>query len=438
MQDEINSYIPFLSKNKNPSTFSLFEYRKFFNEETIGFLTSSYLEAVLPPNSTLKHIPFSDLYGKNSFYGIVDIEEDIILPIDNPAFLKSIGTSQGKDILVQNFVADALNDMNDYLKTQKLKNAFPDSPYINIKPRMSFFDSNSLYLANILLTAGIFKKDARKNKELNSSVVDFKSFVEEYTKYLKNRVAIIPFTKTKTISYFNFNVLFSGLAINFSEDDPGDDVNKYVKYFLDDAFICFSEACIRFGFKFDKNIPFMLVADIASPAMKPYLEKYGIKNVSELFKKRYKKVYTEDFSLMKAGFYDLYNFFITDNEEYGEALNKICSKDANKNTKKIRSRQPIQESLESLSDTYWMRLYIYLKSLELNNPYNQDQFENIVRIANQYVKLNKVDEAVKFANSRFVEIAGESLYYNSLLSKKSVLELDSAAFGSKPKNNIIF
>jgi hypothetical protein len=303
---------------------------------------------------------------------------------------------------------------------------------------MSFYDSNSLYLANLLLLASDFKNESIKNKKLSSSVIDFKSFVEEYTKYLKNKVNLIPFTKSKTVSYFNFGVLLSGLAINFSEDDPGDDTNKYIKYLLDDAFVCFSEACIRFGFKFDKNIPFLLVADIASPAMKPYLDKYGIKNVNDLFKKRFKKVYTEDFQLMKYAFYDLYNFFIRENEEYGEDLNKICSKEANKNIKKIRQKSPPKQSIESFTDLYWMRLYIYLKSLELNNPYNQDQFENIVRIANSFVKLNKSEEAIKFVNSRFVEIVGESLYYNALLSKKSVLELNGEAFGSKPKNVIIF
>lgn len=438
MQDEINSYIPFFSENKNPSTFSLFEYRKFFNEQTIGFITGSYLEAVLAPNSTLRQIPFSDIYGKNSFYGIIDDEEDIVLPVNDPAFLKSIGSSNGREILIQNFVADAFRDMNEYLKQQKLKNAFPNSPFINIKPKMSFYDSNSLYLANLLLLASDFKNESIKNKKLSSSVIDFKSFVEEYTKYLKNKINLIPFTKSKTVSYFNFGVLLSGLAINFSEDDPGDDVNKYVKYLLDDAFICFSEACVRFGFKFDKNIPFLLVADIASPAMKPYLNKYGIKNVNDLFKKRFKKVYTEDFQLMKFAFYDLYNFFIRDNEEYGEDLNKICSKEANRNIKKIRQKSPAKQSIESFNDLYWMRLYVYLKSLELSNPYNQDQFENIVRIANNFVKLNKSQEAIKFVNSRFVEVAGESLYYNALLSKKSVLELNGEAFGSKPKNVIIF
>ena len=437
MADPKNDHIPYISKNTNRSTFSLFEARKYYSEDTIPYITGSYLEQSLPPESTLKKIPFSDLYKQNAFYGIVDIEEDIILPINVEQNFKSVGSTKGKAILLQNFVADALQDMNEYLKIQKIKNNFVDSPYINLKPKKAYYDFDSLHGANVMIHSNFFKQRCLANKQLDAKVTNFNDFVKEFIKHLTDNCSLIPFTRTSNVSYFNFSYFTSGLAFNFSDDSADDDVNKYTKYFLDPAFICFSEACVRFGFKFDKRIPFVLLADINSPAMKPYMERYDLKSVQDLFEKRFKKVYFEEVDGMKFNFYNCYKYFLIDNEIYAEDLNNVCSGNANKIKTKTRKIASVQEELANYKDTFWMRLYVYLKNIELGNPYDQQQFENLVRTANEYVKLNKTADGIKFISSRFSEIYGVE-YHNSLRTKNSVIQVDDAPVGVVQKNRVIF
>jgi len=434
----VSSQIPIFSKNSNNSVASLFEARKFYEDSTIPFITSSYIEFVTPPEAKLRNVAFTDLYLKNNFYGLVDKKSDVIVPINNPSFFKSIGRNKDGEILVLDFVADAFNEMKDYLNRQIIKNAFPNtSPYFNIKPRFGYENPDQLYIGLYSVLSDNFRSICLKDKKLDSKITNEETFNEQYIKFLSQNIAFGTVTKTRTVMYFNMTAFTSGIMFNFNTDDVGDDVNKYLRYFLDDGFICFSEACARFGFVFDKHLPFVLTADLASEALRPYYQKYGLQSIDDVFEKRFKKVYMEDIDELKKYFYESYKRFLVNNTVYGEDLNKLCSGNANTIKSKVRNLPTKEYYYKKFPDTYWMRLYIYFKNLELDMGFTQQQFENIVKISNDYIKLGKLEDGLKFANSRFNELKG-SRFYDSLQNNSSVVQSDSAAVGTQSKPKIIF
>lgn len=433
----VDDFIPIYSKNKTKSIAALFEARKFYEDSTIPFITGSYIDYVLTPEIKIKKIPFSNLYRENGFFGVIDNQSDIILPKKINTNFSSIGQKDGKEILVQNFVADAFNAMKNFLDTQLIKNGVnSNSPFYNIKPIKGYESIDNLYTTTILNAAENFKSICLKDKKLDSEIKNNITFNTQYIKFLKSFMFVSPVTKSRTVAYYNMSSYTSGLMIQLKEDDTGDDVNKYVNYMLDEGFICFSEACARFGFKFDKHLPFIVIADIKSEAMKPYLQKYGLSNIENIFEQRYYKVFYEDIDNLKVSFYNSYKLFLQDNTYYYENLNNVCSKDASKLNAIARENISFDNFIKKYEDTYWMRIYVYFKILELNLDYTQQQFENIVRTANDYIKFGKIKDALKFVNSKFNETAG-SAYFNSLLPPDPMLQSDDPPVGFIHKPNII-
>ncbi len=449
-QKEINQHIPLNSKNSTRSIAKLFEARKFFTDKSIPFITDVYLDSKIEETSTIRivgesdteslgvkrNFPFANIYNENAMFGVVDLEGDIIAPINNPSFFKAVNFANNKNIYMLDFIADAFNDMKNYLNQATLKNLLSNqSAYYNPNAKKGYQNIDNLYISNYLFELENFKRQALADKHLDSKIIDFKSFVKEYTKYLKKVCLTNPVIKSKIVPYYNFTFFTSGLGTSFSDEDPGDDIAKYIDYYLDEGFLCFSQACVRFGFKHDKNLPFIIIADLKSPAMEPYYKKYGIQNVEDIFKKRFKKMYLEDLSALKYNFLNSYNTFLIDNELYEESINNICAKDSSKVEFKERPLAN-EQTLKSIPDIFWLKLYVYFKNLECGSVLTQIQFDNLIKLAYEYMRLNKEDQAMKIINSKFNEISGV-FFYDSLLSKKDVVQQEDAAVGHVLKPEII-
>jgi len=420
-QQVINDNIPLNSENNNNSNSSLFEARKFYYDRTLKFVTDDILKEVVG-KTTLRQIPFGNVYENNALFGVVDYDGDIVLPIVNNSNFTIVGTNQDKTLRLQNFVADAFSDMKEYLNRQVIKNAFSNtSAYFNVTIKKAFDNVDELYPASNIITANKFKNFVIGDRVLDSKITDHKTFNKEYIKFLVDHLQIIPVTKSSFAKDINFDIFSSGLIFTIAEDDNGDDVNKYIKYYLDEGFICFAEACERFGFKFDKNIPFVLFADINSPAMKPYLNRYGIENGEDVFKKRFKKLFLEDVDQLKLLFYNSYNTFLIENSYYGEDYSKVCALNASKTIFKERATISFQEYVSSFSETYWYRLYLYFKNLELNRGMTQIQFDTLNKVIGSYVNLKKTKKALEIINKKFNESSGVK-YFDSLQNNKKMLE----------------
>ena len=83
-----------------------------------------------------------------------------------------------------------------------------------------------------------------------------------------------PVTKTgMTYSRF-YNPMFSGLCIEISTADHGDDEWKFRNFINNYNFKLYSLAASKFGFLIDKNAPWRLVANLNSAQMKSYINNY--------------------------------------------------------------------------------------------------------------------------------------------------------------------
>ncbi len=410
---------PFNSQNDTSSIILLSDGRKKYKDETINRVLD------IAKNYDVSNIPFGDLYEENVLYGILDLDNDVVLPKTEFIVKANNKTS------LQDFCNLALKEMSDYLQNVKTSGKIISGfKYDNLNIQKSFFDVNEMYLLIHAAIAKTFREITLSNKQENSLIIDHKVFVKKYIQFLITGVSKFPLTKSQSVLGMNFLQYTSGMMFSIDIADAGDDIKKYKDYLLSPNFLLFADTCKRFGFKIDKNMPWLLYADLNSPAMlgttgnhTGYLTRYGINNIKDLFEKRFYKVYGQDLSELKKSFYNAYNIFLSNgNDYYQESDRKLCSRDAKQNNVYKRNSISEQKFYDDFPDTFWIRLYVYFRNLETRKGLTQDQFEVLSNEAAKYIKFGLLENALSHVNSYFKDYNYIN-YVSSLQPRKEMLQL---------------
>jgi hypothetical protein len=82
-------------------------------------------------------------------------------------------------------------------------------------------------------------------------------------------------------------------------------------------------------------------------------------------------------------------------------------------------------------------MYVYLKNLETKRGLSQQQYENVVREANDAITNNLEESALKFVNGIFRGF-GSINYSNTLQEFQSMIDIENPPVGYVPPNKIIF
>lgn len=391
--------------NRVPSTGVLFEDRKVYYEY--------FIKNVQTLEDYGNAIPFADLFLDNSMYGLIDFDANLV-ELKNPkADLVSVTGFNGKQFKLLNFVADAYLAMKSYMeKALLIGKVEANNPMTTLQIHRAYIDLD-IYSAvtkdNLIKD---FKNTSLKDYELNSKITNHKTFVNEFNNYLFTIIKESYITRGATILSSNFLGFASGLIFDIANVETDDDLKKYDQFLNTKQFIIFAEACLRFGFRIDVNVPWRLIADINSPAMAPYLKKYDIINSKKLFDKYYQKLYSKELDELKNVYYEFYEKYLENNEYYQKSYKLLCEKNSQHNTVFKRDKPSKSMFFKDFTDEYWIRLYTFFKNYEFKRNLTQDEFDNIVRESIQYVRINKNDKALKYINKYFKN-------YNNILFYKS-------------------
>lgn len=402
-----------------------------------------YSDIVIPQvNHAVKDIKiFGDLINENSLYGSINSKLEAIYA--KKQYVKEIPSADEKSKYALNFVADAFNAMNKYLLDAALIGKLSkESVFYKLKAYNAFTDFQVILDTNDILNFNEFINKIDNNIIPSWQIKNINDFNKSFILHLKQRIVDGASVTKSSILFDSFFVGYtSGLIIDIAKDRADDDTTKYEKYFLDSGFTIFADACKRFGFLIDKNVPWKLIADLSSPAIISrdgnhvgYMLKYGLNSVEDMYSKYFNKCHTDDLEYLKKTFYDFYNVLITNRPYYELDYKKLEICDFNNQTVFARDSINLDKFKEAYPDTYWMRVLVYLKNYEDKRNLSQQQFENIVREANNFVKAGRTQNALEFINEYFKEF--KNVQYLSSLQNKNK-ELQQIA-DNKPSPQIIF
>jgi hypothetical protein len=420
-------------KNSVPSLSLLFNDRKYYSDFAVPYLNYELQDDGI----------FCNLQKNNALFGIVDKNLNVIYPIQEKIFMKEIPSGDNKPKLIMDFVADAFNEMNSYLKTGVMINKMSQkSVFYDLKCYSGLADLNSIVQETQNDYASKFVKIISSERDFSSKITDAKTFNKKFIEYLLNWIKKdSPVTKSSIILSANFFNQINGLTIDIAKDKGDDDKLKYEKYFLDKDFNVFVDACKRFGFLIDSNIPWRIIPDFNSPAMKErignhvgYMIRYGFSDLNDLFSKRYNVVFYEELDYLKNFFYNSYRALIKESPYYQKDLKNMSVCQISENNFLSRPDVTLEEYKKTFSDLYWIRVYVYLRNYEEKRNLKQQDFENIVREASNYLKANKKEYAMAYVNNFFKKFKNV-YYFSSLQNNSKQLEQSNT---SKASNQLVF
>ncbi len=181
------------------------------------------------------------------------------------------------------FVAEAFRDLRTQaqkaLTLGQLNTAGDVSFLASLLPVRGHQDHYKLYsqhINSIMIGAkSAWNKDNVKFSNFDEFIVSFLPAIEKLT-------ATLPYTLPAFIKHRICPITVSGLAIEISADDSSKDADKVARFLNDPNWPYYVNLCRSYGFSIDKNVPWRLVADIATSEMLEYAKKYGYYNTDSI------------------------------------------------------------------------------------------------------------------------------------------------------------
>ncbi len=437
-----------LTGNAAGSLKSLFEYRKNYDTISIPEISeaaSKELNGNYVANVTGK-VPFVDTYYKHSLYGIIDFEGDIIKPVsENYGFIEVANLNNAGGYKLINFVADAYLAMRDYMRLILYKDVGNEnSNLINLNITKAYSSPMSTVGSWYKIYAVTFRQQIINDKAKNSKIKNHYDFVKYFTTFLKKQLILNrPISASSIMINRYFFDYSSGLMFDIAKDLASSDEIKVEKYLLSPEFKQFQNVCRRFGFSIDIRVPWRLIADLESPAMKPYLEKYSVYNTQDVFDQYYTKVFSTEIENLKYLYHKAYLVFLLQNNIASNDLNDLTYEDLLKQLNEnfnFFTRLPVSKEkfFQDFPDHYWLKLHAYFLNYETKRGLTQQQFDNIIREANGLLASNIENKnflALKYINNYFKSFNSVKYYADLVNANKSSEELDDVSNEGLP--NII-
>lgn len=333
-----------------------------------------------------------DLWYERPLYGKINALDNSIFVSE--ATLKQIRSEDKKMIMTLNFVADAYEDFRQFFKRsiKQVKIDVNESQFGNIEPTTGWTNVNTIHQSYINSLYEMFRDVFVKENLREQRILDFPSFMKVFLEYIDIITPAYPFTRTTFVTTKFCPPEASGLVIQLRNQSHSQDEAKFDNFIQDKNFEFYTKVARQHGFMIDKNAPWRLVADVFSPAMKKYINKYSIAP-KEVFGSYYYESYKTELDVIKVYISQIYNSYV-----YSEPFVKL--------TKQIPKTQTIvTERIErkvinpnDYDDSFWLKIYIYLRARETSTTFTQSGFDRLIRNANEVLlKLDK-RKAIDYVN----------------------------------------
>lgn len=336
-------------------------------------------------------------------YGVINTKNITIYPKDES--LKSYTTSNGIRHENINFVTDAFLDLKKSMDSLYTKTVVSEgaSLYIKLNPINTYKNVTSMYSLYLNFLFDTFM-NTYLTEEQKNNIIDINTFIPVFLEYIKIVTEKMPILRE---TYIKSNLTpeeVTGLVISLDDRIREDDFNnKTNKYIVDKYFNTFVEMAGRFGFYVNRNAPWKIVADLDSPIMRNYAQKYNYKNLEEIFDNCYHEAYKTDLLILKIILLNFWNGYCSKSKtiiksNFMSGCGKLFTTAQNLNT--------IEENMFDISfNTDWMiRLYIYTKYLEQKPDINQNRFETIFKEACRISKYINLDKCMLYIAEKFNEL----------------------------------
>lgn len=349
-----------------------------------------------------------DLYGKINASGKpVILLESALLPL----------LTQDEATFCVNFAKDMFKDMVDqynYLTSRRVMFPSFGGSLLNLDVKRAHQNPERLFQEHLTNMKNFFI-DEHLSKT-RRKITNFKDVVKEFRVFCKTNADKFPMTLSTFIMSDHCPPRVSGLELDLTADDKGDDLLK-LDVINNRNFNNFINLAARYGFYIDKNSPTTLVVDLGSTKTRIYMNAYGLDNAKDYFDQYCFPAYTFDIKNLQDFLHDCYYTFFKMRPYYKEKT--ICE-----STGKLLIEQKYRYVKDKAGldrdcgDTYWDELYFFTRACELKmevDPNLKRDILNRVKTIRKIIPRSTLNKQYNdyIINSENLEVSENQKKYNT-------------------------
>lgn len=295
-------------------------------------------------------------------------------------------------LFVQNFVHKPFVLLQNKMKQATRMRQIPNDPILSsLKPIRAYENPENLYLNFIEDYISIFNTTIRLDR-----VSNYGDWIDQFVIWTKRNGPQFPLT----FSNFNrtklSNIYTSGLAISIAELDADKDPLKENLFLNNKALEFYLNAAKQFGFSVSKDTPWLLVADLNSPAMSLYLEEFDLSSVNEIFFNNFSLCYEKDVALLRRVMEKGYRAFVEDNPYKKQFSINACD---NIDVNILNYNNIINNN--KYNNIFYNKLYIIARNIEEYSAYTSAELDRIQQKQEIFEKKLDKLEALSYTNEQF-------------------------------------
>ncbi len=383
----------------------------------------AYLNYISRRSSCNNYMSITDNY----YYGKVNSNGDIVYLSEK--YLATLPTKGQKVLYALNFVTDAVIVFKKYyLKAINSGIGRDDAWREIINPIKGWQSIHELYAQNIkglysIVINSYLQRQDRLGKAAPDNFDDFMSAIDLlFSKTGKN----VNLSRSSFIASSAAPISTTGLVIELAPQNNSRKTSQLAAaFFTSQNYDFYLKSLKKFGFMVDINYPSRIIADIGSPAMQEYMNKYEL-TIDNLFYKCYYKTKDYDYDLIKVYMTQFYNNYASDYpvkqkvvkagkvsaHQYSLETRTVSGKKVPTSSFKVVCQRTLKEvirreaitpqQLETIyNDAYWISYYPRLINYEMDNPLDTNKIKKVVKNSQDLHKTLGIDAAKSYINGVF-------------------------------------
>lgn len=363
---------------------------------------------------------YDHYFAENIMYGAIDGDSNTIIP--NETNLVTI-KGQGSDVFrTFDFVSDMFNRVKANIRLKAKFNQIEkdNKDIINLNVKRAYEPPLREYSKYFKAIIRLYEEEEITRVGI-INITSFEQYVKHFFEFIKNNFSRASLTLGHWLRSRSNSIFSSGLALSISETSISDDSPK-AQFVLSNCFSYFKKICLNEGFHLLENSPWVMVANISSPAFINSIEDYSYINTNNIIVNNdiyYNITYNNEYKYIKGLLIDSYNSFAQSFPVY--INHKIYGKRKTINQVKYRELYPYNGRY---IESFWLDFYTELKNIE-EPLLNKGQMEEIKDYRKKIQNLFDKDSALSYINIIFKDsykreaFAYKDLYKRFLSSQRT-------------------
>lgn len=331
------------------------------------------------------------------YYGKISKRGYAIYPKDE--LMVTLGQStvlQGdKNLFCFDFIESMYSEMQQNIRIKTAVGSLPTlHPNINNMTPVRAYTSPKiqyiLYFKNLLREFNL-----NMNDNDYDNITHFDSYVNAAFRYFQNLDERTPITFSGWMTSKESSIFSSGLAISIMDNLYHDDAQN-TEFVYNPLFLMYKKLAMNNGFCIIKQAPWIMIADINSPAIiKHYPDTIGNVSTNKVLERYYNLCHLDDILLLYDNLINLYNDFVLFNDEK-RTVRTSCRK---KTIVEISKRHYLSDGdMRYRNPRKYLSMYIRLRNQEEGRPLTELVLKQVIKKAKTFLDIS---EATGYVNGIF-------------------------------------